>query len=67
MGFHFVKSYGLHMLRTYRVFSCACQRHKKLDTSLKLSPDELDCSVLTKATKKKSTSIAIQSYKAIME
>lgn len=67
MGFNFVNSYGLHMLRTYRVFSCACQRHKKLDTSLKLSPDELDCSALMKTTKKISTSIAIQSHKAIME
>lgn len=41
---------------------------KNLDTSLKLSPDELDCGALTKtAKKKKSTSIAIQSHRAIME
>lgn len=52
MGFHFVSSYGLHMLRTYHVFSAVHARDKKLDTSLKLSPDELDCSALTKATKK---------------
>lgn len=32
---------------------------KKLDTSLKLSPDELDCSALTKTTKKKNKFISI--------
>lgn len=32
---------------------------KKLDTSLKLSPDELDCSALTKTTKKKKKFISI--------
>lgn len=50
----FVNSYGLHMLRTYHVFSAVHARDiKKLDASLKLLPDELDCSALTKATKTK--------------
>lgn len=54
MDFNFVNSYGLHILRTCHMFSVVYARDmKKLDTSLKLSPDELDRSALTKTTKKK--------------